>query len=106
MKSIANITLVENSTAGNPPKTFDAQTVEITHEADTVVRGVDGRTSIGHHPATIFWLGGTAKNLAGITNVKIVGPNGDVLVDGELNTTFGVPSDVTKGVKFFVLKAD
>jgi hypothetical protein len=103
MKTIVEITLVENSTAGNPPRIFAAQTVKIDHEADTVKQGVDGHTSIGRHPSKIFWFGGVAKDLANITNLKVVGNGGELLVDGELNTTHGVPRDTADGVEFFVL---
>jgi hypothetical protein len=44
MKSIAQIALIENSTAGNQPKIFPAQTVDIIHEKDTVVGHVSDRT--------------------------------------------------------------
>jgi len=107
MQHIAEITLTENSTAGNQPKIFAEQTVEICHEADTVNTGVDGYTSRGRHPSKVLWRGGTAKDLVGITDVKIVGNNkGEVLVDGELNATYGGPRDIVGGVEFFVLKPD
>jgi hypothetical protein len=44
--------------------------------------------------------------LVNITDVKIVGNNGEVLVDGELNATYGGPRDIVGGVEFFVLKPD
>ncbi|WP_234732157.1 hypothetical protein [Acidocella facilis] len=100
-----DITLVENSTAGNQPKVFFGQIVEIGSESDTVVTSVDGFTSRGRHPSEIFWHGGTARSLKHITNVTII-QSGAVLIDAELNTFFGGPSDITGGVKFFVLKPD
>lgn len=102
MTKNVEVTLVEYSTAGNPPKTFTAQTVEIAHEADTVVTGVDGHISIGRHPSKILWFGKTTKDLANITNVKIAGKNGEVLIDGELNTNYGA-RDTAIGVEFYVL---
>ena len=39
-------------------------------------------------------MGGTAKDLEHITNVRIVGKDGVVLIDGELNTHNGVPHGV------------
>ena len=42
MQKIAHVLLIENSTAGNSPKLFEAQRIEIEHENDTVVQGVDG----------------------------------------------------------------
>jgi hypothetical protein len=104
MRYVAEITLVENSTAGNQPRIFAEQTVEVHHEADTVIPGVDGNISRGRHQSKVFWLGGTAKDLAHITNVRIVGNNGDVLIDGDLINTYGAPRDVAGGVKFDVLK--
>jgi hypothetical protein len=106
MRHVAEITLVENSTAGNQRKIIATQTVEIRHEADTVLTGVDGHTSRGRHLSKVLWLGGTAKDLVNITDVKIVGNNGGVLVDGELNATYGGPRDIVGGVEFFVLKPD
>lgn len=73
---------------GNQPKIFAAQTVEIQTPVESVMRG------------------GTAKDLVGITDVKIAGNNGEVLVDGELNTFSGRPRDTVGGVEFFVLKPD
>jgi hypothetical protein len=102
--SDVEITLVENSTAGNPPRHFSGQTVEADHEADTVVQGVDGHISTGRYPWKIVWRGRQASDLAHITNVKIVRANGHLLVDGELNTTYGAPRDVTRGVEFWVLE--
>jgi hypothetical protein len=103
MKQVAEITLVENSTAGNKPKIFAEQTVQIHHEADTVVTSVDGITSRGRHPSKVFWLGGGAIMLKNITDVKIVGANGATLIDGSLNTHYAMPRDVAGGVEFFVL---
>jgi hypothetical protein len=104
MKSIAEITLIENSTAGNTPKIFAEQIVSISHVADTVQKSVDGFIAIGHRPSMVLWYGGFAKYLNNITDVKIVSKNGGVLIDGELNTFNGVPNDVPGGVEFYVLK--
>jgi hypothetical protein len=98
------ITLAENSTAGNPPKFFADQDIDITHESDTVITGVDGKTSVARHPSEILWRGGKVKELNNITHVKIVADSGAVLIDGELNIFYEVPRDVAGGVKFFVLK--
>jgi hypothetical protein len=99
------LTLLEHSTAGNPPKKFDGQTVEITREPDTVRTGVDGYTSSGRHPTKIFWHGGTAKSFANITNVRVVADNGEVLIDNDqLCTTYHLPKDASGGVNFEVLR--
>ena len=104
MKYIADITLVENSTAGNPPKLFAAQRVNIRHRSDTSSTGVDGYTSTAKHPTEIEWAGGTAADLLDITDVLIATPAGEVLVDAALNTTFGTPRDISGGVRFFTLR--
>jgi len=104
MKKIATITLIESSTGRNQPKTFTAQTVEIHHEADTVSQGADGRISTAHHPSKIFWFRGSAKDLANVTEVKIVGNNGQVFIDGALNKSYGGPRDIAGGVAFSVLR--
>lgn len=105
MENIANVLLIENSTAGNPPKLFEAQRVEIAHENDTVVQGADGHVSRGSHPSKVLWVEGKANDLSGITNVKITAADGSVLLDGELNTFSGAPRNTDAGVQFFVLKA-
>jgi hypothetical protein len=99
------VTLLEHSSAGNPPRKFVGQTVEITPDPDTVPTAVDGHTSRASHPTKIFWHGGTAKSLAYITNVRIIAGNGEVLIDDDqLILTFQAPKDVSGGVKFEVLR--
>ena len=106
MQNIVEINLISNSSAGIKPKKFTAQTVEITHEPDTVSIGVDGRESRGRHPSTIRWFGGTARDLQDITNVRIVDSRGAVLIDGQLNAFFRVPREVDGWVIFDVLKPE
>lgn len=106
MQHIVEINLISNSSASITPEKFAAQTVEITHEPDTVLTGVDGRVSRGRHPSTIRWLGGTVSALQGITNVRIVDGRGTALIDGELNTHYGVPREVDGWVIFDVLKPE
>jgi len=103
MQNIVEITLVSNSTAGIKPKQLTAQTVEITHEPDVVLRGVDGMESSGRLPSTIRWFGGTVMDLQGITDVRIVDSRGAVLIDGPLNSHFRVPREVDGWVIFDVL---
>ncbi|MEQ1484789.1 hypothetical protein [Methyloglobulus sp.] len=106
MQKIANILLIENSTAGNPPKSFEGQHVKITHKNDTVIQSLEGHVSKGRHPSNVLWLGGRANDFNGITNVKITAIDGNVLLDGELNTFYGRPTDIDEGVEFFVLISD
>ncbi|MDA1379597.1 hypothetical protein PCI56_06580 [Plesiomonas shigelloides subsp. oncorhynchi] len=103
MKVIATILLIDNSTAGNPPKSFEAQRIEIKLENDTVTQGIDGYISKGLHPSDVLWFEGTVNDLRNITNVKITAVNGKVLLDGELNTFYGAPKNTDTGVQFFVL---
>ena len=105
MQKIVEITLITNSTAGRKPQTFAAQTVEVTHEPDTELRGVDGKISTGQHPSTIRWSGGTTRDLQGITDVRIVDDRGVVLIDGQLNSHYGVPRELDGCVIFDVLKS-
>jgi hypothetical protein len=103
MKRITEVILIDNSTAGGPPRIFSKQTVEIITEATTVVSGVDGGISTARHPSEITWLGGTVAAMGNITNVKVVADDGAVLIDGELNTNLGAPRKAANGVRFFVL---
>jgi len=96
------ITLAENSTAGNSPKIFKAQSVEIRHEQVTVSQSVDGPISTARHNSKVLWVEGKAKDLATATNVKIIGNNGEVLLNGELSRQFKAPRDTAKGVEFEV----
>jgi hypothetical protein len=101
--AIVEITLVSNCTAGIKRKKLTAQTVEITHEPDVVLRGADGMESSGRLPSTTRWLGGTVMDLQGITDVRIVDSAGAVLIDGPLNSHFRVPGEVDGWVIFDVL---
>jgi hypothetical protein len=105
MQNIVKITLVSNSSAGINPKKLMAQTVEIAHEPDTESRGVDGKVSRGQHPSTIRWFGGTARDLQGITDIRIVDSRGAVLIDGKLNSHFGVPREEDGCVIFDILNS-
>jgi hypothetical protein len=106
MQSIVEINLINNSSAGIKPKKLTAQTVEIAHVPDTVLTGVDGLVSRGSHPSTIRWFGGTARDLHGVNQIRIVDSRGAVLVDGQLNTHYGVPREVDGWVIFDVLKLE
>lgn len=106
MQIIANVLLIENSTAGVPPKSFEAQHVAIAHENDMVVQGVDGHVSRGSQPSKVLWFEGKANDFIDITNVKITAIDGEVLLDGELNTFYGAPENSDVGVQFFILKSN
>jgi hypothetical protein len=106
MQNTVEITLISNTPAGNKPKRFSAQTIEITHQPDIVLRGVDGRQSSGRLPSTIRWFGGTTMDLQGFTDVRIVDGRGGVLIDGQLNTHFRVTREVDGWVIFDVLKPE
>lgn len=103
MRQIVDLMLVENSTAGNSPKFFRSQQVEILHEKATVIQSVDGIRSTGIHPSKILWFGGELAELQGITNIKITAENGSILIDGTLNAFNQVPKKVGESIQFFVL---
>ena len=109
------VTLIENSSAGSPPRKFAGQTCDIEHEATIYSTGVDGKTSHARQPTTVLWREGKAEwfgrnpaaGLMTVTNVKIVASDGSVLIDDwPLCTNRGVPRDVGNGVEFFVLQPD
>lgn len=105
MKKTVDILLVENSTAGNLPKIFKAQTVEVFHELDAVLTGIDGRVSTGSYPSKVVWFGGLVSYLNHITDITITDTKDSVvLIDGTLNTNYGVPRNVDDTVIFHVLK--
>jgi hypothetical protein len=103
MKQIADITLIENSSAGNPSKTFAAQTIDIRRVADTIHPSADGIISSAKHPSTVIWFGGNVGDFDHITNVRIVSVDGTVLIDAEILRTFEQPHSITGGVQFQVL---
>jgi hypothetical protein len=42
--------------------------------------------------------------LENVTNVKIVGNNGQVFIDGALNKSYGGPRDIAGAVAFSILR--
>jgi hypothetical protein len=103
MRQIADITLIENSSAGNPPKTFVDQMVDIRRVADTFHPSADGIISTAKHPSTILWYGGNVSDFEHITNVQIVASDGTMLVDAEILRNFEQPHAITGGVQFQVI---
>ena len=100
---VADILLTENSTNGYFQTTFKAQKVKIKHKKPTVIQGVDGYISIGNHLSEVVWLNGRASSLQNVTHIKIIRDNGNVLIDGELNTFHSNPQDIDNDVFFYVL---
>src|ERR1700680_3900155 len=105
------ITLIENSTAGNPPNVLAGQTWEIEHEPTIHSTGVDGITSHARQPTKIVWHEGKAEwfgrnaatGMMAVTNVKIIASDYSPLIDGwELITNPGIPRNVDRGVEFLV----
>lgn len=103
MSMSVTITLTSNSTAGPSIRRFKSQSVEIEQESRTLLMSGDSHLSIGRHEAKILWHGGTAKDLERVTDVKLVGSDEQVLVQGELSPTKSRPRDVKGGVEFFVI---
>lgn len=109
------VTLIENSTAGNPPRVSVGQTCEIEHEPTIYSTGVDGITSHARQPTKIVWHEGKAEwfgrdaatGMMAVTNVKIIASDRSPLIDGwELITNPGIPRNLERGVEFFVLMPD
>jgi hypothetical protein len=115
MHRSVKLTLIENSTAGKPPKTFNDQSCDIEHEPTIYETSADGIKSHARQPTTIVWHEGKAEwfgrnaatGLMAVTNVRIVASDGKVLIDDwELITNPGVPHNVDRGVEFFVLRPE
>lgn len=103
MSQKATIILIENSSAGNPPKTFADQMVDIQQVSDTRHVSVDGIISTAKHPSTIIWYGGTASDFENITDIQIIASDGETLVDSEILRNFEQPCATQNGVQFQVL---
>lgn len=104
---VADLHLMENSSAGNPDRSFPAQTVFVQKGTDTSVTGIDGATSKAPFDTVIRWQGGTAADINGVTDVKIVEHGGETLVDGSLNLNFTAPTDIGGGmVEFAVFEGE
>jgi hypothetical protein len=93
------VTLIENSSAGNPPKIFSAQNIEIDYVPDTVKTSVDGILSTASHPSTILWHGAKASDFKHVTNIKVAHRDGSVLFNGAIIRHYQAPHDVSKGVE-------
>jgi hypothetical protein len=63
-----DITLIENSMTGNPPRSYYGQIVEICREPDTVVPAADGHARMGKQRTEVRWFGHTAAEMAHITD--------------------------------------
>lgn len=103
MRQVADITLIENTSAGNLHKAFSAQTVEIRQAADTTHLGVDGKISMAKHPSTVKWFGASATAFENITVIRIVTASGTILVDAEVLRNYVPPHNITNGVQFQIL---
>jgi hypothetical protein len=103
MHVVANLSLIEHSTAGNPDKTFPAQTLYVRKENDSRVTGVDGHLSTGSHDTIIRWKGGSALQFNGVTDIRVVSDDGHVLVDGALNLNITRPTDIGDGMVEFAV---
>jgi hypothetical protein len=109
------VTLIENSTVGNPPRVFAGQTCDIEHEPTIYSTGVDGITSHARQPTKIIWHEGkvewfgrnAASRLMAVTNVKIIASDDSPLIDAwVLITNPDIPRNGARGVEFFVLMPD
>ena len=105
MQTNVEITLFSDSPAGIAPKKYTAQTVEITHQKDIILTGVDGIESRGCLPSTIGWLGGAESDLKGITDVNILDSRGAILVNGALNSHYRWPQEADGWLTFDILRS-
>jgi hypothetical protein len=87
-------------------RVFANQRIDVSGGGATHVVSSDGLSAHGNHPWKIVWTEGAAGLLRGITGVRMVDGGGAVVVDGELNTRYGVPTDVAGGVEFYVLRRE
>jgi hypothetical protein len=81
------------------------QKIDVSGGGVTHVVSPDGFRTPGNHPWKIVWAEGSAELLRGVTDVRMV-DGGGAIVDGELNTHYGVPTDVAGGVEFYVLRRE
>jgi hypothetical protein len=98
------ITLVEDSTADNPPKHFHDQTVDIQKNTYPPTLGVDGKVSPAALSSKIVWKGGHAAMLEDITNVQIVSRDGKTLVDGAMDRNTAPVRESGGSVTFYVFE--
>jgi len=100
----ADITLIQNSTAGNPDKHHTDQTITIQRKPQTVRTSVDGKVATADHETTIVWREGSPKDLKSITDVKIF-KRGSLELEGAIITTYRIPEPFEGGVRFDVFEA-
>jgi hypothetical protein len=82
------------------------QRVDVSSGGVEHVVSSDGFRTHANHPWKIFWANGSAERLRGVAGVRMVDGGGAVVVDGDLNTYYGVPTDVAGGVEFYVLRRE
>jgi hypothetical protein len=107
MVRTVNITLIEDSTSGGPPRKFNDQSVDLSREVVTHVVSADGFPTHGNHPRRLVWFGGRAEQLRGVTDVLMEDSRtAEIVIDAPLNTFNFSPTDVAGGVEFWVLRRD
>jgi hypothetical protein len=103
---MADITLIENSSAGTPDSVFPAQKVQIERTSPTVSTGIDGISSTGNHLTKIEWHGGNAAALKQVTDIRIVA-QGLPVIEAPVNRFYESPRDSGYGsVIFSVLEGE
>ncbi len=109
MQKTVEITLTEDSfgpMGRYAQRVLAKQRIGVSGGGVTRVVSTDGFRTQGNHPWKILWAEGSAEMLRGVTDVRMVDGSGAVVVDGELNTHYGVPTDVAGGVEFYVLRRE
>ncbi len=109
MQRTVEITITEDSLGPmglHAQRVFANQRIDVSGGGVTHVVSADGFPTHGNHPWKIVWAGGTAALLRGVTDVRMIDGGGAVVVDGEMNTHYGTPTDVAGGVEFYVLRRE
>jgi hypothetical protein len=110
MQRTVNLTLIEDSfgPAGrHHEQSFVSQKVDVTGGGRITQRSAIGDTEAhGYLPWGVIWRGGTAHQLRGVTEVRMIdSKTGSVVVEGPFNYN-SVPTDILGGVEFQVLQPE
>ncbi len=97
-----DITLIEDTTAGNPDRVYRNQSIRVFSETPVKETGVDGKVSIANLPSEIFWSGGSVALMNGVTDVRIE-QAGVVIMIGSLNSHYYFPKMIEGELRFGLL---
>jgi len=100
--SNVDITLIEDTTAGNPDRVYRNQSIRVFSETPVKETGVDGKVSIANFPSEIFWSGGSVALMNGVTDVRIE-QGGVTIMSGSLNSHNFFPRMIDGELRFGIL---